>query len=94
MCLSVIAWVCCVVTFFTTIEHAPATASLPCHAGPDVVVWNLHRRYGAIRLPLLLRGWSQVGVVGWREELLTAEASWLKTYEPVLVLENSNRDEL
>ena len=70
------------------------TAFLSYHAGPDVVVWNLHRRYGAIRLPLLLRGWSQVGVVGWREELLTAEASWLKTYEPVFVLENSNRDEL
>lgn len=25
--------------------------------GPDVVVWNLHRRYGVLRLPLLLEGW-------------------------------------
>lgn len=58
------------------------------------MVWNMHRRYGAVRLPLLLRGWSQVDVVGWREELLTAEASWRKTYEPVFVLENSSRDEL
>lgn len=28
--------------------------------GPDVVVWNLHRRYGPLRLPLLLRGWEEV----------------------------------
>lgn len=80
----------------TVLLHACSCTSalLSCHPGPDVVVWNLHRRYGAVRLPLLLRGWSQVAVVGWREELLTTEASWLKTYEPVFVLENDNRDEL
>lgn len=74
--------------------HCMLLPALSCDAGPDVVVWNLHRRYGAVRLPLLLRGWSQVDVVGWREELLSAEASWLKTYEPVFVLENAYRDEL
>ena len=26
--------------------------------GPDVVAWNLHRRYGHVRLPLLLDGWG------------------------------------
>ena len=28
--------------------------------GPDALVWNLHRRYGAVRLPLLLHGWQEV----------------------------------
>lgn len=26
--------------------------------GPDALVWNLHRRYGPLRLPLMLRGWT------------------------------------
>ena len=30
--------------------------------GPDVVVWNLHRRYGVARLPHLLWGWDTVQV--------------------------------
>ena len=28
--------------------------------GPDMVVWNLQRRYGRTRLPLLLEGWEEV----------------------------------
>ena len=28
--------------------------------GPDILVWNLHRRYGEHRLPLLLGGWEEV----------------------------------
>lgn len=35
--------------------------------GPDVVVWNLHRRYGRIRLPLLLTPFNLVDTVGWAE---------------------------
>ena len=31
--------------------------------GADVLVWNLHRRYGAVRLPLLLAGWRALDVV-------------------------------
>eukprot|EP01064_Diplonema_japonicum_P019160 TRINITY_DN27863_c0_g1_i1.p1 TRINITY_DN27863_c0_g1~~TRINITY_DN27863_c0_g1_i1.p1 ORF type:complete len:286 (+),score=73.08 TRINITY_DN27863_c0_g1_i1:38-859(+) len=54
--------------------------------GPDVVVWNLHRRYGEIRLPMLLKGWEVVDRIGWDEAKLTAEASWRQTYEPILVL--------
>ena len=54
--------------------------------GPDVVVWNLHRRYGPLRLPLLLAGWDEVGRVGWDEKRLTAKANWRQSYEPVIVL--------
>lgn len=54
--------------------------------GPDVVVWNLHRRYGPLRLPLLLEGWEVVARVGWDEARLTADANWRQSYEPVFVL--------
>jgi hypothetical protein len=49
-------------------------------------VWNLHRRYGEARLPLLLEGWDEVERVGWEEGVLTAERSFAKTKEPVFVL--------
>ena len=54
--------------------------------GPDVTVWNLHRRYGRERLPLLLRGWEVVAVYGWRSDALDAAASFTRSYEPVMVL--------
>lgn len=54
--------------------------------GPDVIVWNLHRRYGRTRLPLLLEGWDRIGTLGWNEDKLDKAADWRKTYEPVLVL--------
>eukprot|EP01065_Artemidia_motanka_P002476 TRINITY_DN11181_c0_g1_i1.p1 TRINITY_DN11181_c0_g1~~TRINITY_DN11181_c0_g1_i1.p1 ORF type:complete len:281 (+),score=53.39 TRINITY_DN11181_c0_g1_i1:80-922(+) len=54
--------------------------------GPDVVVWNLHRRYGAVRLPLLLQGWEVVSRVGWVESKLTADANWRQSYEPIHIL--------
>lgn len=54
--------------------------------GPDVVVWNLHRRYGRLRLPRLLRGWEEVERVGWREELLDQDSPYTHAYEPVFVL--------
>ena len=56
------------------------------HIGPDVVVWNLHRRYGNMRLPLLLEGWERVEDVGWHDRFLTKEAPYTRTYEPVFVL--------
>ena len=56
--------------------------------GPDAIVWNLHRRYGPIRLPLLLEGgpWRVKKQFGFQKSLLTREADWRKTYEPVHVL--------
>ena len=54
--------------------------------GPDVVVWNLHRRYGRVRLPHLLRGWELLAAYGWDAARLDAPADWRRSYEPVLVL--------
>src|SRR3546814_897826 len=54
--------------------------------GPDVVVFNLHRRYGTTRLPLLLFGWEIVDQIGWDESKLLEKASWRQSFEPVLVL--------
>jgi SAM-dependent methyltransferase len=54
--------------------------------GPDVVVWNLHRRYGRVRLPLLLRGWEVVDVIGWSWARFDAAADYRRSYEPVFVL--------
>ena len=44
--------------------------------GPDVIVWNLHRRYGVHRLPLMLAGWDEAGRVGWDERKLEAAADY------------------
>lgn len=57
--------------------------------GPDAVVWNLHRRYGPVRLPLMLEGWDEVRRVHWNESRLTDRSvSVKKSYEPVFVLRN------
>jgi hypothetical protein len=36
----------------------------------DAVVWNAHRLYGRVRLPLLLRGWSIDAFVGFDGQVL------------------------
>ena len=58
--------------------------------GPDIVVWNLHRRYGNIRLPLLLDGWDIIDRVGWNDQdnLLTKEVPFTISTEPVFVLQS------
>mmetsp|Transcript_30153 Transcript_30153/g.53033 ORF Transcript_30153/g.53033 Transcript_30153/m.53033 type:complete len:97 (-) Transcript_30153:110-400(-) len=58
--------------------------------GPDVVAWNLHRRYGEFRLPKLLEGWEVVGRYGWDEEKLSAPRHFTRSYEPILVLSPIN----
>jgi len=62
--------------------------------GPDVVVWNLHRRYGPVRLPLLLHGYRKLNCFGWDESQLTSPRSFRKSYEPVFVLQSSDRQDL
>jgi hypothetical protein len=54
--------------------------------GPDLVVWNLERRYGKVRLPLLLEGWEVKGRFGYIEEKLTQEANYRQRFEPAWVL--------
>lgn len=56
--------------------------------GPDLVIWNLMRRYGPIRLPLLLDGWTEVERIGWSDDLMTTNVSFTQTTEPVFVLKS------
>ena len=61
--------------------------------GPDVLVWNLHRRYGPLRLPLLLYGWEEVARFGWEEARLTAPASSRRSYEPLFILRRNGTED-
>jgi hypothetical protein len=54
--------------------------------GPDVIAWNLHRRYGKHRLPKLLRGWKVLGQYGWDAAKRDAPAYFARSYEPAWVL--------
>jgi len=54
--------------------------------GPDIVVYNLHRRYGPLRLPALLSGWHIRDIFGWDHEKLYQEADFRRSYEPAFVL--------
>jgi hypothetical protein len=62
--------------------------------GPDLVVWNLQRRYGEIRLPLLLDGWIEVEKIGWNSARLTQQANYRQRYEPIFVLRTEQHQEL
>lgn len=57
--------------------------------GPDIVVWNLHRRYGKVRLPKLLEGWKVLQRWGWDEEVLVRKADYKKSYEPLQALQHN-----
>lgn len=58
--------------------------------GADAVLWNAMRRYGPVRLPLLLEGWTVVQRVGWSEARAVAPPvggrKFAPSYEPVFVL--------
>ncbi len=60
--------------------------------GPDAVVWNLHRRYGAVRLPLMLQGWGVVDVAGWNASRVTQQAPVVRSYEPAWLLQPASAD--
>lgn len=53
--------------------------------GPDAIVFNAHRIYGNIRLPLLLNGWAVVDVIGYVMDLDEQPEDFLYN-EPILVL--------
>jgi hypothetical protein len=72
--------------------------------GLDKVVFNAHRIYGRVRLPLLINGWNLVDSFGFEEKLLYRDTKkgWMPKkndgtlmhpeypeYSPVLVLSNS-----
>lgn len=53
--------------------------------GRDRLVWNAHRIYGKIRLPMLLEGWKVVGKFGWTKD---NDEMYPGHSQPVIVLEN------
>lgn len=61
--------------------------------GRDLLVWNLHRRYGRLRLPRLLHGWEELKRFGWDEARLDAPTDHRRRFEPLFVLvRNSSAD--
>ncbi|MFZ1024705.1 MAG: discoidin domain-containing protein [Limnoraphis robusta] len=55
--------------------------------GQDCIVWNAHRIYGKIRLPMMFEGWKVLDSFGFSESLMTDQD--LGRYEqPVFVLKN------
>jgi hypothetical protein len=60
--------------------------------GKDKVVWNAHRIYGKLRLPLLLQGWNVVacfGISGLQDRALDRDTGKSGSYQPVFVLQPS-----
>ncbi|CAH6418825.1 Hypothetical protein POVN_LOCUS548 [uncultured virus] len=68
-------------------EGGIALVAVP--VGIDKVVFNAHRIYGAIRLPLLFKGWNVVDSFGvstsFDDALLKLNAGWV--HQPVYVLQ-------
>ena len=63
------------------------TLFLSVPLGADAVAWNLMRRYGVLRLPLLLDGWETTKQYGGdAEKSVEATMEITKTHEPVLLL--------
>ena len=58
--------------------------------GKDTLVWNAHRVYGSIRLPLLLQGWEKIDSFGFEKELLEKDhlVKDSSGYQPIFVLRN------
>jgi hypothetical protein len=54
--------------------------------GADLVVWNLHRRYGPLRLPRMLQGWEEMDRFGWDDARGSAAADHRVRHEPVFLL--------
>jgi len=58
----------------------------------DKIVWNMHRVYGNIRLPLLMQHWTLLGVFGSDQELKNrysgCDAQGEGDFQPIFVLKN------
>jgi hypothetical protein len=52
----------------------------------DVLVWNLRRQYGAVRLTRLLAGWRTAERFGWDDDRRQRHVDASSTYAPVFVL--------
>ena len=58
--------------------------------GADLVVWNLHRRYGPHRLPRMLQGWQEEDRFGWDDERGAAASDHRIRHEPVFALRKNS----
>lgn len=75
--------------------HPGSLVYLSIPLGKDTLVWNLHRIYGRLRLPLMLKGWRLVDTFGYEDELLDRDTGfgWDKehpeypAYQPIFVLQ-------
>jgi hypothetical protein len=57
--------------------------------GRDEIVWNAHRVYGRVRLPMLIKGWRLIGKYGITKEIWDAPFTNDIPPQPVLVLSKS-----
>jgi hypothetical protein len=57
--------------------------------GKDEVVWNAHRVYGKIRLPMLIQSWILIGKYGINKEIWDTQYTNDCPPQPVLVLKNN-----
>jgi hypothetical protein len=62
--------------------------------GADVLVWNLHRRYGPTRFPLLIADYEIVHRLGWEDRKFNESSNWRQTYEPIFILSPKGVDTL
>jgi len=56
--------------------------------GLDTVVWNSHRVYGAIRLPMLMKGWKVLACYDYKKRDLKKDCGRKGNHQPVFVLKN------
>jgi len=58
----------------------------------DKIVWNMHRVYGKIRLPLLIQHWTLLGIYSSENEFIKrysgCDADGEGDFQPILVLKN------
>ena len=70
-------------------EEGGGIALVSVPIGPDLVLWNAMRRYGRVRLPLLLDGWNVLERVGWEGDARLDSPPGVPrgpSFEPVFIL--------
>lgn len=68
-----------------TILNQDGILFLSVPVAKDTLVWNAHRVYGKVRLPLLLDGWLILDAFGYHDKLL----DMINFVQPIFVLKNS-----
>lgn len=61
--------------------------------GKDAVVWNVHRIYGRIRLPMLLAEWKVLDTFGYSDDMLDKDYGTKGDLQPIFVLKNEKSKE-